>query len=69
MSGIKVPCHHCENRHPCCHSKCEAYATFQAENAKRNAEIKSAQYAEAEIRGYVARAINKHERLKKQKGR
>lgn len=28
--GINSPCYHCEERHPHCHSTCEAYAETAA---------------------------------------
>lgn len=64
MSKIKVPCHNCERRTSTCHSECEAYEVYRKENAKRNAAIKSAQYADAEMREYVVRNINRQRRTK-----
>ena len=34
-SGKTAPCKGCEERHHGCHSHCEAYKAYQAENTKR----------------------------------
>lgn len=34
-----APCKDCQDRHPNCHSTCEKYAEFKAENERRKAAI------------------------------
>ena len=33
---MSAPCKNCENRHPYCHSTCEAYQAYDRENKERN---------------------------------
>lgn len=36
---MKAPCLNCEDRHPCCHSKCEKYLAFKHEHDKLKAKL------------------------------
>lgn len=64
MSGIKVPCHNCEQRHIGCHSECEAYANYCKENAEKQALIYSKKAEEAEVCKYIASRMNKMRKAK-----
>ena len=49
---MNSPCLDCENRRVGCHSECEDYKVFAAENEARNAEAYKQRKAEGEFNDY-----------------
>lgn len=59
---MNAPCKDCIEREMGCHSKCERYARFKENDAKRKS--RSQQIAKAAIQGFVVDSI---ERVKRQR--
>ena len=66
MIHKETPCHGCPRRTPTCHSTCEDYKAFDAENRKENRLYRQAKAKEAISIGYV---ISNSVKIHKKRGR
>lgn len=59
---MKAPCLNCEDRHPCCHSKCEKYLAFKHEHDKLKAKLDN---EKRQLNEYYSMKEDKYRRLKR----
>ena len=57
-----MSCFNCQERHVGCHSTCERYAAWKAEDARRKHGEKEAQKEKAECMGYRTESKQRYKR-------